>query len=146
MNRYGQMAQAHWTRWLPERLAEMTEPDQVTFFTAMGSEVERQIQEMATAIAGPDRPGETYLQKLGRLREAQMTAESDILREQVLLAPESEADGDPKWPGDAPWQPLVREADDPDPVWQEELARIREIEQERREQLEQMTNQAPPPA
>jgi len=48
--------------------------------------------------------------------------------------------------GGRPWQPLVREADDPDPVWQEELARIREIEQERREQLDQMTNPAPPPA
>ncbi len=40
---------------------------------------------MADAIAGRDRPGESYLEKLGRLNQAQFDAESEILREMVLI-------------------------------------------------------------
>jgi len=136
MNRYAQIAQQHWTRWLPERVAAMT--DQQTFFETLGEDVERQIDEMATALAGEDRPGETYLEKLGRLREARMTAESDVLRETVLLPPTTDQDEqDSARAGDAPWLPTSRDRTDPDPLWQEELALLEETEQDRRQQSTQ---------
>jgi len=115
MNKYGRMAQAHWNQWLPERVAAMTDPQ--TFFSMLGEEVQRQIHELSAAIAGADKPGEQYLEKLGRLRTAQMTAESEILRAEVLLAPDSEQEPEPKWPGDGPWMPIVEDPNDPN--WQQ---------------------------
>ena len=50
-----------------------------------GEQVESEIQALADALAGPDRPGETYIEKVGRLNMARFNAESDILREMVLI-------------------------------------------------------------
>jgi hypothetical protein len=83
MNRYGVQAMSHWQEIDPDRYA--TIPDPETFFTALGTEVEQEIDELAMALAGKDRPGEDYLQKVGRLNMARFTAESDVLREMVLI-------------------------------------------------------------
>jgi hypothetical protein len=129
MNRYGQMALEHWSRWLPQRVAGIGDPE--SFFSTLGLDVARQIEELADRLAGLDRPGETYLQKLGRLREARMSAESDILREEVLLAPDNETDQTPfdhrSWPGQAPWTSVTQ--DPTDSVWQQDLAQLEESEQ-----------------
>jgi hypothetical protein len=83
MNRYATQAMRHWQQTDPARYQQIPDPE--TFFTELGERVESEIQALATAIAGPDRPGETYMEKVGRLNMARLDAESDILREMVLI-------------------------------------------------------------
>jgi hypothetical protein len=113
MNSYAVMARDHWAKWRPNQLAEISDPE--TFFTRLGETVEADIDQLTTDLAGADVPGEGYMGKLGRLRMARFTAESTVLREQVLLPPENpealedfEADelDDPMTPPEAPWLPV----------------------------------------
>ena len=83
MNRYGHQAMRHWQQTDPERFAAIEDPQE--FFTTLGAEVEQEIETLAAALAGPDRVGESYLEKVGRLNMARFNAESDILRERVLI-------------------------------------------------------------
>jgi hypothetical protein len=88
MNRYGAMARSHWARWLPQRYAAIEDPD--SFFSAIGQEAARQIDELAAELAGDDQPGEGYLVKAGRLTAARSQAEEIILPQQILPSPEPE--------------------------------------------------------
>ena len=92
VNRYGEMAQAHWARWLPRRYASIQDPD--SFFSDLGNQAEERINALATELAGNDQPGEEYLDKVGRLGEARHRAEQIVLTEDILLAPEPGADPD----------------------------------------------------
>jgi hypothetical protein len=83
MNRYGAQAMRHWKQVDPERYQAI--PDKETFFTALGAQAEQEIQTRADALAGPDEPEEEYLEKVGRLNMARFTAESEVLRELVLI-------------------------------------------------------------
>jgi hypothetical protein len=112
MNRYGQMALNHWRKWLPKSLEGIKDPE--TYFSTLGLEVAQAIDELADRLAGPGSSDEPYLHRVGRLGEARMTAESEILREMVLLPPESEIDQEPE--PEAPWLPVVQHPDDPE--WQ----------------------------
>lgn len=94
MNPYGRTAQQHWQQHLPTRYAQI--PDPQSYFTQLGEEIQEEIEQRAATIAGDDPPGETYLQKLGRLNEATLTARSDVLRERL---PDPEAE-DPPNPDD----------------------------------------------
>lgn len=89
LNRYGQMAWDHWRRWRPRMLAGIEDPQ--TFFSTLGRQTEQEIDQLADQIAGPDRPGETMLQKTARLREARLSAESDLLPLRITL-PAEDAD------------------------------------------------------
>lgn len=118
MNRYGRLAQAHWVKWRPNELSQI--PDQEEFFTRLGLDVEGQVEELAAAMAGDDPGGEDYLQKLGRLRMARLTAESQVLREQVLLPPEpghpqaeDENQDTSTWPATTDWMPTELTPDHP---------------------------------
>jgi hypothetical protein len=86
MNQYGVMAQEHWARWLPTRYATITDPG--SFFSDLGTRVEQRIDGLALQLAGDDPPGETYLDKAGRLGESRHRAEQLVLAEEVLLTPE----------------------------------------------------------
>ena len=90
MNRYGTLAMRHWQQTDPARYNTIPDPD--AFFTDLGETVETEILALADAIAGPDRPGESYLEKLGRLNSARFDAESEILRELVLIPGPEEPD------------------------------------------------------
>lgn len=129
MNRYGVMAQSHWARWLPQRYAAIKDPD--SFFSTLGQETARQIDELATELAGDDRPGEGYLEKAGRLTAARSQAEEIILPQQVLLAPEPEVSEDPE-ESDSPTasgeQPMV--IDRRHPLWAEVNAEQEELAQD----------------
>ena len=94
MNRYGAMARSHWARWLPQRYATINDPD--SFFSTLGQDTARQIDELTAELAGDDQPGEGYLAKAGRLTAARNQAEEIILPQQVLLAPEPETSEDPE--------------------------------------------------
>ena len=134
MNRYGRQAQQHWAIWRPNQLSQIEDPQ--AYFTELGETVETQIETVASALAGDDPGGETYLEKLGRLRMARFDAEAQVLRELVLLPPEpGHPDADPEdWenPQDAgrirdedgnlmepgvigvtPWMPMTMTPDHP---------------------------------
>jgi hypothetical protein len=116
MNRYGRLAQRHWAKWRPNELRQIPDPEE--FFTKLGLDVEDQVEQLTAALAGDDPGGEDYLQKLGRLRMARLTAESQVLREQVLLPPEpghpeAEDDNTPTWPATTDWLPIELTPDHP---------------------------------
>lgn len=85
-SRFGPQARAHWTRWRPRQLAQIPDPE--TFFAELGEQVEQQVDQMASDLAGQDVPGESYLAKVGRLRMARFDAEAQVLRDLVLLPAE----------------------------------------------------------
>jgi hypothetical protein len=87
MNKYGAMAEQHWRRWLPSRVAAMTDPS--SFFSELGQEAGSRIHDLTMELAGDDPPGETYMGKLGRLNMARLRAEEVVLPDLVLLPPES---------------------------------------------------------
>ena len=129
MNRYGVMARSHWARWLPRRYATISDPD--SFFSTLGQETARQIDELAAELAGDDQPGEGYLEKAGRLAAARSQAEEIILPQQVLLPPESETSEDPEEndPAAASGErPLV--IDRSHPLWAEVNAEQQELAQD----------------
>ncbi len=88
-DKYSQMARTHWQKTDPERYQAIEDPQ--TFFRELGEQAETQIQELAQHLAGPDEPGEEYLQKVGRLNMARLQAEEAILTELVWISgPEQE--------------------------------------------------------
>ena len=86
VNRYGAMARSHWARWLPQQYATISDPD--SFFSEIGQEAARQIDELTTELAGDGQPGEDYLARAGRLTAARSQAEEIVLPQQVLPPPE----------------------------------------------------------
>jgi hypothetical protein len=93
MNRYGHQAMKHWKEFDPNRYAEIADPE--AFFTQLGEEVQAEIINRSMALEGPDVPGETYLEKVGRLNMARFTAEGEVLRELVLIPdPQDEEEND----------------------------------------------------
>jgi hypothetical protein len=129
MNRYGAMARSHWERWLPQRYATIKDPD--SFFSTLGQETARQIDELTAELAGDDQPGEGYLAKAGRLTAAQGQAEEIILPQQVLLAPEpgmTEGPEQSDQPLATPGRPLI--VDRNHPLWAEVNAEQQELAQD----------------
>ena len=100
MNRYGEMARSHWQAWLPERYAAISDPD--SFFSAIGEEAQRQIDELADELAGPGQPGEGYLERAGKLTAARSQAEEIILPQAVLPEPEEDDSTQPPTPASRP--------------------------------------------
>jgi hypothetical protein len=88
MNQYGWRAQKHWQQWLPSRFQAL--PDPATFFDQLGEEIATRVDELSQALQGQDPPGEQYLQKLGRLNMARLTAEAQAMQELALFDPETE--------------------------------------------------------
>jgi hypothetical protein len=116
VNRYGRLALQHWAKWRPNELRQI--PNHEDFFSTLGLEAERQIDELAANLAGDDPCGEDYLEKLGRLRMARQNAESQVLQELILLPPEpghpdAETDDTPVWPATSDWLPMELTPDHP---------------------------------
>jgi hypothetical protein len=91
MNQYGAQAKRHWARWLPNRYSQIPDPE--AFFTDLGEQVWARVDELSRALAGEDPPGETYMEKLGRLNMARLNAEEAAMKELALLEPEPTAEG-----------------------------------------------------
>lgn len=105
MNQYGRAALEHWTKWLPNRIAEMADPQ--AYFTDLGNKISAKVEEETTRQAGQDPQGEAYLAKLGRLRMARFNAEGIVMRQMALLPPD---EPDPKPTPDqdiAEWSPVT---------------------------------------
>jgi hypothetical protein len=91
MNKYGRLAMSHWQKTDPDRYQQI--PDPATFFAELGDRAEIEVQQLQDAIAGPDRPGESYLEKVGRLNMARLSAEEQVLAETVLIpGPQAQED------------------------------------------------------
>jgi hypothetical protein len=88
MNKYGALAMKHWIHTDPDRVEAI--PDREAFFAELGEQVETQIQAMALALEGRDLPGEQYLEKVGRLNMARLSAEEAVLSELVWISPPQE--------------------------------------------------------
>jgi hypothetical protein len=86
MNQYAATAERHWRRWLPSRVAAMDDPS--SFFSNLGEEAAAQIEDLTADLAGDDPPGETFMEKVGRLNMARLQAEEIVLPETVLRPPE----------------------------------------------------------
>lgn len=102
MNGYGLVALGHWRRHRPAALAMIPDPE--VFFSTLGLTVSARVEDLADRLAGPDRLGEGYLEKVGRLNAAKSQAEELVLAELVYLAePETtdedleDEDDDPMW-------------------------------------------------
>jgi hypothetical protein len=128
VNRYGLMAQRHWAQWLPRRYATISEPD--SYFSTLGQEAARQIEDLTLELAGDDQPGEEYLAKAGRLTAARSRAEEIVLPQRVLPAPEPETSGDPEESSQPPGSlALPQVVDRSHPAWAEVNAEQTEREQ-----------------
>jgi hypothetical protein len=92
VNRYGVIAQRHWARWLPRPHAAIG--DLESFFTTLGEEVARQIDDLTDELVGEIGPGGSYLARVGRLLAARAIAEELILPQRVLPETELAADDD----------------------------------------------------
>lgn len=90
MNRYGEMAQEYWIRWLPHSYSEID--DTSSYFSTLGQEIEQEIADLTPQIAGDDPGRESYLDKVGRLNMAKLRAEEIVLTQRVWLTPEPGAD------------------------------------------------------
>ena len=84
MNRYGTQAMQMWQQLAPAALAALEDPNR--HFSMLGAEAEGQVVDLTIQLAGPDVPGETYFQKVGRIENAKLRAE-EIVREELLIPP-----------------------------------------------------------
>jgi hypothetical protein len=87
MNKYGKQAQEAWREASPTHYAQIQDPE--TFFSDLGEQAAEQIDQMQTQLAGPDPAGESYLEKVGRLRAARNQAEEYVSHD-LLSPPEIE--------------------------------------------------------
>lgn len=92
MNQYGRLAQQHWQVHRPGSIAEIDDPE--AFFTELGVDVQDEVRDRWTAgrLNEPVVPGESYLERAGRLQQLRHEAEGEVLRELVLLPADDDAD------------------------------------------------------
>ncbi|MFF8617094.1 hypothetical protein [Streptomyces sp. NPDC015350] len=92
MNQYGRRAQQHWQEHRPGNIAEIDDPE--VFFTELGADVQVEVRTRWTAacLAELVVPGESYLERVGRLQQMRHETEGEVLRELVLLPADEDAD------------------------------------------------------
>ncbi|GAA5226953.1 TnpV protein [Paeniglutamicibacter antarcticus] len=93
MNSYGKFAQNAWKTLSPSKYELIVDPE--AWFTSLGKEAENSVDSLQVQIAGHDTPGETYLQKVGRLNNAKMQAE-EIVRAEILTPPPEDQEDEPE--------------------------------------------------
>lgn len=84
MNKYGTQAMQMWQQLAPTALAALEDPNR--HFSMLGEEAQGQVVNLTIQLQGPDVPGETYFQKVGRIENAKLRAE-EVVREELLVPP-----------------------------------------------------------
>lgn len=81
-------------QWYQEYLPQVYDKiaDKEKYFGQLGDRAQQEIQQVADALAGTDPPGETFLQKAGRLQAAEQAATELVMRETLMSQPP------PDWP------------------------------------------------
>lgn len=95
MNKYGNLLQQQWTTADPTYVSSLSDP--TTHFAEMGERVQDEVQELLPSLEGTDQPGETYLQKVGRLNAARLQAEEIVLAEYQPPSQSPEPDEPEDW-------------------------------------------------
>ncbi len=83
MNTYAARVMSHYQQVLPDQYA--TIPDPEAYFSTLGQEIETQVNDLTTRLAGPDQLGDGYLEKVGRLNMAKLQAEETVLADYLVL-------------------------------------------------------------
>jgi hypothetical protein len=118
------LAQHHWARWLPRQYAAIGDPD--SFFTVLGEEAARQIDDLIDKLAVETGQGDSYLARVGQLVAARAIAEELILPQRVLPEAELAADDHPEDVGrECGERPIV--VDRGHPSWAEVNAEQQEL-------------------
>lgn len=87
MSSFERTARQNWQGLAPSAVEQMENPDE--FFRAKAQEAQEMFDAILPGIEGPDVPGESYLEKVGRLNAARLQAEATV-NEQVLTPPQDE--------------------------------------------------------
>jgi len=133
LGRWGAVAKDHYERFVPSRVAGMSEEERNSFYSELGRDMEEMVETYELALRGPDPDREEFLARLGRFNMARLQAEERV-RAEFLPAPGPEDDLDP----DRPATPVMTDIeiicqhnidldpDDPD-LYAEEEWRLREL-------------------
>lgn len=92
MNRFGRLAQDRWQGMAPTAYAQIDDPNR--HFSTLGEQAEAAWIELSDDLAGPDVPGETYLEKVGRLNNARKRAE-EVIQADWLTPPLQDQESEP---------------------------------------------------
>ena len=126
MNTYGKFAQEAWRTTAPAEYALIPDPDQ--WFEQLGEEAAIRVEDLTTALAGPDPVGESFLEKWGRLNAAKLQAEEIVRAE--MLTPDPSVQEEPE-----------EEDEDPDSGMGRTLRIMQELDREDREYWEEVRRQ-----
>lgn len=88
MGRIAVLAETHWQKYLPLAYATIKDPEK--FFLDLEASAEQQIDALEDSLVPEPQPGETTQQRAGWLAMARQNAESQVLREMVLLPAEDQ--------------------------------------------------------
>ena len=88
MNNFGRLAQDRWKQLAPAAYAKISDPNR--HFSTLGEQAEAAWIELSDEFAGPDVPGETYLEKIGRLNNARKRAEEVIQADWLTPLPQDQ--------------------------------------------------------
>jgi hypothetical protein len=97
LGRWGAVAKDHYERFVPSRVAGMSEEERNSFYSELGRDMEEMVETYELALRGPDPEGEEFLARLGRFNMARLQAEERV-RAEFLPAPGPEDDLDPDRP------------------------------------------------
>ena len=125
MNTYGKFAQEVWRTTAPAEYALIPDPDQ--WFEQLGEEASIRVEDLTTALAGPDPVGETFLEKWGRLNAAKMQAEEIVRAEMLTPDPsvqEEPEEEDEEESGVARMLQAIQESNREDREYWEEVNRL----------------------
>lgn len=81
MEGLSQLARIAWEEWeeyAPTAFGMLRDPR--TFFSGLGERAQEQESQLAAAMQGPDKPGESTMAKAGRIQQA-----TNAAREQVIV-------------------------------------------------------------
>ena len=124
MNTYGKFAQEAWKTTAPAEYALIPDPDQ--WFESLGEEAAQRVGELMMELAGPDRKGESYLEKVGRLNASKMQAEEIVRAEMLTPDPsvQQEPEEDEEESGVARRLRIVQQLNREDREYWEEVDRL----------------------
>lgn len=95
MNEFGRLALAAWQELAPAAVARLREPR--GFFRDLGRQAQQAWLELTLELVEPDRPGEDYFSKVGRVQAAKLAAREIVIADwcrppQELIEGEPTAD------------------------------------------------------
>ena len=125
MNTYGKFAQEAWKTTAPSEYALIPDPDQ--WFEQLGEEASIRVEDLTTALAGPDPVGESFLEKWGRLSASKMQAEEIVRAEMLTPDPsvqEEPEEEDEEESGVARMLQAIQESNREDREYWEEVNRL----------------------